>query len=92
MQYYLCKESECQHLCYHMYHCDNECYDYSNRHICKHIHCVHSMRLSLQADDHTENCTVTNPAMQFSSETESESDPLEFAESIRKEQVIHNNY
>lgn len=75
----LCEESECHHLCYHMYHCDHQCYDYSNGHICKHIHRVHSMRLSSQADD-----SDSTPVIELTSETESDCDPLEFAESIGK--------
>ena len=31
-------------LCRHMYTCDDRCYDYGNGHICKHIHCVHSLQ------------------------------------------------
>ena len=27
-----------------MYTCDDRCYDYGNGHICKHIHCVHSLQ------------------------------------------------
>ena len=62
-----------------MYHCDQQCYDYSNGHICKHIHRVHSIRLSLLADGDSEQCTTNG----FSSDT-SDNDPLEFAESVRK--------
>lgn len=76
----LCKEIECHHLCYHMYHCDTQCYDYSNGHICKHIHRVHSMRLSLNAADTSHSELFT----ELSSETEPDNDPLEFAESVRK--------
>ena len=79
----VCKESECDHLCYHMYHCDNLCYDYSNGHICKHIHRVHSLRLSLQGDDVGIGRSAIDQDLQFSLETDSEDDPLEFAESIR---------
>lgn len=38
----VCKEKECDVLCYHMYTCDHYCYDYMSGHICKHIHKVHS--------------------------------------------------
>ena len=67
-----------------MYHCDHQCYDYSNGHICKHIHRVHSMRLNLQADNPSEHGSVTNLDVDLSSESESDNDPLEFAESVRK--------
>ena len=30
-------------LCLHMYECDSRCFDYTNGHICKHIHRVHSL-------------------------------------------------
>ena len=85
----MCTEKECGYLCYHMYHCDNLCYDYSNGHICKHIHRVHSMRLHLQKDscsgisDHCTETSISGSDLELSSEAESYNDPLEFAESIR---------
>ena len=42
--------SECKKLCYHMYECDQLCYDYTNGHLCKHIHRVDSIRL-LETND-----------------------------------------
>lgn len=33
-----CTTPQCKGLCRHMYSC--QCYDYSNGHICKHIHAV----------------------------------------------------
>lgn len=39
----VCRERECGFLCPHMYTCDEKCYDYSNGHICKHIHRLHSL-------------------------------------------------
>ena len=39
----ICKESQCVFLCPHMYICDSKCYDYTNDHVCKHIHRVHSL-------------------------------------------------
>ena len=35
------RKTECSFLCPHMYTCS--CYDYNNRHVCKHIHRVHSL-------------------------------------------------
>ena len=43
----VCKKAECSFLCHHMYSCT--CYDYSNGHVCKHIHCVHAMCVRSQA-------------------------------------------
>lgn len=40
----LCTQNECGFLCYHMYSCAKHCYDYTNGHICKHIHRVHSVK------------------------------------------------
>ena len=34
---------KCCFLCYHMYKCS--CYDFSNGHLCKHVHRVHSLNL-----------------------------------------------
>ena len=45
----LCTRKECIFLCWHMYACDQACYDYNNGHVCKHIHRVHSARIHLQA-------------------------------------------
>ncbi len=39
----ICRERQCDFLCPHMYSCDSKCYDYSNNHMCKHIHRVHSL-------------------------------------------------
>ena len=38
-----CSAIECHFLCVHMYMCDSRCFDYTNGHICKHIHRVHSL-------------------------------------------------
>lgn len=38
-----CSATECDFLCLHMYECDSRCFDYTNGHICKHIHRVHSL-------------------------------------------------
>ena len=38
-----CSATECVFLCLHMYECDSRCFDYTNGHICKHIHRVHSL-------------------------------------------------
>ena len=45
----VCSQAECKYLCYHMYSCDHQCYDYSNGHICKHMHRDHS--IWLQSND-----------------------------------------
>jgi len=42
---------ECGFLCCHMYKCDEQCYDYGNGHICKHIHCVHQSFIFPADDD-----------------------------------------
>lgn len=41
----VCTQEECKFLCVHMYMCDPLCYDFNNGHLCKHIHCVHSLDL-----------------------------------------------
>ena len=41
-----------------MYACDDRCYDYGNGHICKHVHCVHS----LQQLGHQETSEIDPPA------------------------------
>ena len=33
----------CGELCYHLYKCDDMCYDYMNRNLCKHLHRIHSL-------------------------------------------------
>ena len=38
-----CIKPQCASLCYHMYTCDTFCYDYTNGHICKHIHHIKSL-------------------------------------------------
>lgn len=72
-----CVESECQQLCYHMYKCDDQCYDYSNGHICKHIHCVHSMRVGESSHNDITNYGPSG------SESESCSAPLTYPEAKR---------
>ena len=39
----VCTRDECRFLCHHMYECS--CYDFSNGHLCKHVHRVHSLNL-----------------------------------------------
>ena len=74
-----------------MYSCANQCYDYTNGHICKHIHRVHSMKMlgPQDSESSTEMFDVIHYMNFTSSETSSESesdecsvDPLEYAESI----------
>lgn len=33
----------CGDLCYHLYKCDDMCFDYMNGNLCKHVHRIHSM-------------------------------------------------
>lgn len=74
----LCTAAECCRLCYHMYSCDNQCYDFTNGHICKHIHRVHSLRLQERPSEATVGLEG-----EAASDIESDDDPLEFAESVR---------
>ena len=68
----VCSQAECKYLCYHMYSCDHQCYDYSNGHICKHIHRAHSIWLQSNDIENSEH----------SSESDKEThDPLEISES-----------
>ena len=91
-----CSKEECNHLCIHMYTCDKACYDFSNGHICKHIHHVHSINI-LQSKPLV--TTIEHMSNQPSSEDVSldesyEFDPLEYAEAIISPQHgmhIYNN-
>ena len=60
-----CTKRECVFLCWHMYACDQACYDYHNGHICKHIHRVHSLIVHLQGKgqitDITESTDLSSP-------------------------------
>ena len=47
----LCTEEEFQKLCQHMYKCF--CFDYSNGHICKHLHRLHSSLCSQSSSSAT---------------------------------------
>ena len=76
----MCTETDCKQLCYHMYTCDEYCYDYTNGHLCKHIHRAHSLRLK------TQECEPEPDYHELQSEPENNSDiddPLEFAENVR---------
>ncbi len=82
-----------------MYQCD-QCYDYSNGHICKHIHRVHSIRshplFTNSTEDVSHDCQGIPEAEFSSGSEESEIEPLEYAESIKKinrsvEYVISNH-
>lgn len=47
-----CSAVECKFLCVHMYECDSRCFDYTNGHICKHIHRVHSLKHENSNENH----------------------------------------
>ena len=62
-----CTGAQCNRVCRHMYTC--ECYDYSNGHLCKHIHAV-AMQTGMESDppqtesmSTTEPCELTTPAL-----------------------------
>ena len=61
----LCTRKECVFLCWHMYACDQACYDYHNGHVCKHIHRVHSATIHLQptgqAADNADSMNFSSP-------------------------------
>ena len=38
----------CGDLCYHLYKCDDMCFDYMNGNICKHLHRIHSMPVPIE--------------------------------------------
>lgn len=76
-------QSECKQLCYHMYTCDNYCYDNTNGHLCKHIHRVHSVRILQQNEpDYQCNSQPHGPENGPGSDSDID-DTLEFAESVR---------
>ena len=68
---------ECRELCYHMYACDEFCYDYTNGHMCKHIHSVVHKSGSEGNNQLPNTCDAENDS---ASDLD---DPLEFAEHIR---------
>ena len=72
-----CTQEECKQLCYHMYIC---CYDYTNGHLCKHIHRVHSIRMQVQPNH---SISTLNHGLRGRPDNDSDIDPLEFAESVR---------
>ena len=71
-----------------MYKCDDQCYDYNNGHMCKHIHRVHSMRVSESSyDDET-----TNSGLSGFEDGDSDSDPISYAESVRSTVGMYQFY
>ena len=72
----VCVQKECIKLCYHMYSCSRQCYDYSNGHICKHIHRVHSLNVTTQLSE-------SQPESTHYFVDEMDNDPLSFVESVR---------
>lgn len=95
----VCTQAECCRLCYHMYSCAEQCYDYTNGHICKHIHRVHSIKMFSHQGSSTEifdpvhymNFTCSDTS--FESESDDCIDPLEYAESIGNNTtgIMNNN-
>lgn len=80
----MCTESECKKLCYHMYTCDPYCYEYTNGHICKHIHRVHSLKVQECAPYYQPDAHEFLNSHDKEDEEDSEmDDPLEFAENVR---------
>ena len=59
LQNQICSAPECQFLCPHMYMCDN-CYDYDNGYLCKHIHRVHSLVMKGAQEHKNNECTITS--------------------------------
>ena len=62
-----------------MYECDQTCYNFTNKHLCKHIHRVHSIRLLSQPDknqDSDEQMSLGNADMD-------DDNPFEYAEHLR---------
>ena len=55
-----CVAPECGNLCYHQYRCDSSCYDYTNGHICKHLHRVHSMKIATEISTVADTDTSTS--------------------------------
>ena len=79
-----CTQSECQFLCYHMYTCDSRCYAYTNRHICKHIHRVHSLNIGAQVPSALLADTGNDMSLQPQMAVKSDDDEmLAYAESTR---------
>ena len=72
-----------------MYTCDKACYDFNNGHICKHIHCVHSLtQTSTTTIEHTINQASSE---ELHLEDSYDFDPLQYAESIiPPQQGTHN--
>ena len=62
-----------------MYSCSRQCYDYSNGHICKHIHRVHSLNSMIQPPDYQ----LEGEESTDSFKDELDDGPLYFAESTR---------
>ena len=80
----MCMQSECKQLCYHMYTCDEHCYDNTNGHLCKHIHRAHSLWLESKASEPDYLCPYQSAYPGSGSESVSDiDDPLEFAENVR---------
>ena len=77
----VCTKQECGFLCYHMYKCASNCYDYNNGHICKHIHRVHSLR-KCNSTSTTACGTASNEQPPSSEYSIDDFDTLSYAESV----------
>ena len=75
----VCRMEECEYLCYHMYKC--QCYDFKNGHLCKHIHCVHSMKKDDERQTKREEYECRLDAM-GDERNMSDVEPVEYADSV----------
>ncbi len=65
-----------------MYTCVPQCYAYTNGHICKHIHKVHSLSIAKQG---TTPSSVKQPDPMYN-DSMSEEDPFAYAEATEEHQ------
>ena len=65
----VCSQAECKYLCYHMYSCDHQCYDYSNGHISTELIQIWLQSNDIENSEHSSECN------------EETHDPLEISES-----------
>ena len=57
-----------------MYKCDPLCYDYQNGHLCKHVHCVHALRMKTSTHPCTPSREKPNASVCVQSEQEDDVD------------------
>ena len=77
----ICTAKECSCLCIHMYKCGNRCYNYNNGHICKHIHCVHSIQRKKQQEQ-TKSTVPEIPEEQYDRIEDEENGSIAYTESV----------